>query len=315
MPWQDMQQQTILILNASGPANGETPDALRRDCAAISDELGLAVEFAFADGAQALYDGVVRGCRDTAAVIVDPGTAPDAAVTAAYRYALRVTANRTLPFVELREFNIFAGNEDAVVSPYEAVGRMGLVAGFGRVGYALAIHAVARRLGLTTRGGADTETAGSARTRTRIGYINGPNLNLLGTREPEIYGSDTLENIAERCRDAGARTGYAVDFLQSNHEGQIVDWIQATIGTTDALIVNAGAYTHTSIAIHDALRAYDGFAVELHISNPHARETFRHRSYVATAVDAVVLGLGPAGYELLVPVLGEVLRSRPTRAV
>jgi 3-dehydroquinate dehydratase-2 len=304
-------QQTILILNASGPPAGELADALRQDLVARCGGLDLDIQTAVSS--QALYDGVIRGCHENAAVIVDPGAAPDAALTAAYRYALRVTADRSVPFIEVRDANVFAGSEDTTVSPYEAVGRMGLVAGFGRAGYALAIHAVARRIGLTPPEDVDTGKARApARTRARICYVNGPNLNLLGTREPEIYGSDTLEDIAERCRTAGARAGYAVDFLQSNYEGQLVDWIQAAIGTTDALVVNAGAYTHTSIAIHDALRAFDGFAVELHISNPHAREAFRHRSYVATAADAVVLGLGADGYELLVPVLREVVHVSTT---
>ena len=149
--------------------------------------------------------------------------------------------------------------------------------------------------------------------RRRLCYINGPNLNLLGTREPEIYGSDTLEDLAERCRAVGAQAGFAVDFLQSNHEGQLVDWIQAAISATDAIVINAAAYTHTSIAIHDASRAYDGFAVELHISNPHARETFRHHSYVAPAADAVVMGIGSIAYDLIIPVLSEMLPVSPAR--
>ena len=130
-----------------------------------------------------------------------------------------------------------------------------------------------------------------------VWVINGPNLNLLGTREPEIYGSDTLEQIAERCRKLAAAAGHQVEFWQSNDEGEIVTRIQQAIDQADALIINAAAYTHTSIAIHDALKAYDGYKVELHISNPHAREAFRHVSYVAPAVDAVVAGLGVRGYE------------------
>ncbi len=137
-----------------------------------------------------------------------------------------------------------------------------------------------------------------------IVVINGPNLNLLGTREPEIYGSDTLDTIAERCRLLGETVGVGVRFLQSNDEGQLVDWIQEAINTTSALVINAAAYTHTSVAIHDALRAYPGYKVELHISNPHLREPFRHVSYVAPAVDAVVAGLGVGGYEHVIELLG-----------
>lgn len=134
--------------------------------------------------------------------------------------------------------------------------------------------------------------------------INGPNLNLLGTREPEIYGSDTLADIAERCTRQGADKNLHVEFKQSNYEGEIVSWIQEAIGDgTSAIVINAGAYTHTSVAIHDALRAYDGYKVELHISNPHQRESFRHVSYVSPAVDAVIAGLGVSGYELVIELL------------
>jgi len=139
----------------------------------------------------------------------------------------------------------------------------------------------------------------------KVVVLNGPNLNLLGTREPEIYGSDTLEMIAERCRQLGDRAGIEVRFLQSNDEGKIVDWIQEAINTTSALVINAAAYTHTSVAIHDALRAYPGFKVELHISNSHLRESFRHVSYVAPAVDAVVAGLGARGYEHVIDLLAD----------
>ena len=95
----------------------------------------------------------------------------------------------------------------------------------------------------------------------RIYVINGPNLNLLGRREPGIYGSNTLEDIERQCRDAGAAAGLEIEFRQSNHEGQIVDWIQQAIDDSDAIVINAAAYTHTSVAIHDALRAYPGYVV------------------------------------------------------
>ncbi len=128
--------------------------------------------------------------------------------------------------------------------------------------------------------------------------LNGPNLNLLGTREPEIYGYRTLDDIKNRCTLVAEELGVAVDFQQSNHEGDLVDCIQQAIGQRQAIIINAGAYTHTSVAIHDALKAYDGYILELHISNPHLRESFRHLSYVSPAADAVVAGLGIDGYEL-----------------
>ena len=137
----------------------------------------------------------------------------------------------------------------------------------------------------------------------KVCVINGPNLNLLGTREPEIYGSDTLADIETRCREKGKALGMKIQFLQSNHEGEIVDWIQQAIHVQDAIVINAGAYTHTSVAIHDALRAFPGYIVELHISNPHLREVFRHTSYVSLAADAVVAGLGTDGYELVLEAL------------
>jgi len=139
--------------------------------------------------------------------------------------------------------------------------------------------------------------------------LNGPNLNLLGTREPEIYGYETLDDIADHCRKIGRKHDSDVDFCQSNHEGQIVDWIQEAINNAEAIVINAAAYTHTSVAIHDALRSYDGYVVELHISNPHLRESFRHTSYVSTAANAIVAGLGTMGYELIIPLVGEVLTN------
>jgi len=130
----------------------------------------------------------------------------------------------------------------------------------------------------------------------RILILNGPNLNLLGLREPDIYGHETLNDVAAACTQTGATLGAEVDLRQSNHEGELVTWIQQARGTTEAIILNAGAYTHTSVAIHDALRSYDGFKLELHLSNPHKREAFRHRSYVGPVADAVIAGFGAAGY-------------------
>ncbi len=132
----------------------------------------------------------------------------------------------------------------------------------------------------------------------RVFLLNGPNLNLLGRREPAIYGADTLGDIEARCAARAGALGLALDFRQTNHEGVLVDWIQEAREGAEAVILNAGAYTHTSVAIHDALRAYDGLKVELHLSNPHAREPFRHISYVAKAADGVIAGFGALGYEL-----------------
>jgi len=141
----------------------------------------------------------------------------------------------------------------------------------------------------------------------KVRVLNGANLNLLGRREPHIYGSTTLAEIAEACIKAGAVRGIDVEFLQSNYEGEIVEWIQTAIDECDAIVINAGAFTHTSIAIHDALRAFPGHKIELHISNPHLREKFRHTSYVSPAVDGVVAGLGVGGYELVIRLLADML--------
>ena len=140
-----------------------------------------------------------------------------------------------------------------------------------------------------------------------IYVINGPNINLLGTREPEIYGKETLESIAKDCQEKASKDGHVVKFMQSNYEGEIVEWIQdAIIQKVDVIIINAAAYTHTSIAIHDALKSYSGYKVELHISNPHLRESFRHVSFISSTVDAVVAGLGADGYGHVVDLLSEL---------
>ena len=140
-----------------------------------------------------------------------------------------------------------------------------------------------------------------------IYVINGPNINLLGTREPEIYGNETLEGISNECQEKASKVGHSVKFMQSNYEGEIVEWIQdAIINKVDAIVINAAAYTHTSIAIHDALKSYSGYKVELHISNPHLRESFRHVSFISSAVDSVVAGLGPDGYIQVIDLLSEL---------
>ena len=140
-----------------------------------------------------------------------------------------------------------------------------------------------------------------------IYVINGPNINLLGTRETEIYGKETLESITKDCQEQAFKDGHDVKFMQSNYEGEIVEWIQDSITKKiDAIVINAAAYTHTSIAIHDALKSYSGYKVELHISNPHLRESFRHVSYISSVVDAVVAGLGPAGYSHVIDLLSDL---------
>ena len=129
-----------------------------------------------------------------------------------------------------------------------------------------------------------------------IYVLNGPNLNLLGQRQPEIYGRETLADVEARCR-ALLPGGWTLRFLQSNHEGQIVDWIHEARGQAAGIAINAGAYTHTSVAILDALSAFEGTVIEVHISNVHRRESFRHHSYISHRADAVIAGLGIQGYD------------------
>lgn len=124
--------------------------------------------------------------------------------------------------------------------------------------------------------------------------LNGPNLNLLGQREPEIYGTQTLADIKAACVEKATAQGFTLEFRQSNDEGQLVDWIQQTQAA--AIIINAAAYTHTSVAIHDALKSYKGRIVEVHLSNPHAREPFRHKSYISPVAEAILCGMGAQGY-------------------
>lgn len=135
--------------------------------------------------------------------------------------------------------------------------------------------------------------------RKTIYVLNGPNLNLLGTREPEIYGSDTLDDIARRLNDQAEAMDIDLEVRQSNHEGHLVDWLQeASNEKAHAVILNAGALTHTSVALHDAIKAIEVPVIEVHISNPAAREEFRHKSLVAPAAKGSICGLGVMGYHL-----------------
>ena len=128
--------------------------------------------------------------------------------------------------------------------------------------------------------------------------LNGPNLNLLGLRQPEVYGRTTLADVEAMCRAHAKEIGVEVEFEQSNHEGALVDAIHGTRGRLDGLILNAGAYTHTSIALMDAISSAEVPAIELHLSNVHARESFRHQSYIARVSVGVICGFGPRGYTL-----------------
>ncbi len=131
-----------------------------------------------------------------------------------------------------------------------------------------------------------------------IFVLNGPNLNRLGLREPAVYGAETLSDIEKRCSARAHTLGLEVVFRQTNHEGELVDWIHEASEVAAAIIVNAGAYTHTSLAIHDAFRAVEPPVIEVHLSNIHAREAVRHHSYIAPVALGVICGFGATGYEL-----------------
>ena len=141
--------------------------------------------------------------------------------------------------------------------------------------------------------------------------LNGPNLNLLGQRQPEVYGRETLADVERVCAALAAERGLALRFLQSNWEGQIVDWIHEARGTTTGIVINPGALTHTSVAVLDALNAYEGPVIEVHISNVHKRESFRHHSYVSLRADGIVVGCGVQGYELALARIARLAEARP----
>ena len=146
--------------------------------------------------------------------------------------------------------------------------------------------------------------------RKTIFVLNGPNLNLLGMREPEIYGSDTLDDVAGQLEDKAQMMDIDVDIRQSNHEGHLVDWLhEAAAENIHAVILNAGALTHTSIALHDAIKAISVPVIEVHISNIHQREEFRHFSYISLRANGVIVGCGIHGYELAVRQAAKLLES------
>ena len=132
----------------------------------------------------------------------------------------------------------------------------------------------------------------------KVLVLNGPNINMLGKRQPEVYGYETLGDIEQNCVKVGADLGLAVTCKQSNYEGELITWIQEAREEFDAIVMNPAAYSHTSIGIMDALHAFEGVVIEVHISNIHKREEFRHHSYVSLRADGIVVGCGTHGYEL-----------------
>jgi 3-dehydroquinate dehydratase II len=141
--------------------------------------------------------------------------------------------------------------------------------------------------------------------------LNGPNLNLLGVRDPKVYGLDTLADIEARCLARAAALGLQIEFRQSNHEGQLVDWIQEARESADGIVLNAGALTHTSVSVLDALLASELPVIEVHLSNIFRRERFRHHSYVSLAAAGVICGLGAQGYELALDAVANLIESAP----
>jgi 3-dehydroquinate dehydratase II len=146
-------------------------------------------------------------------------------------------------------------------------------------------------------------------TNPIILIVNGPNLNMLGKRQPEVYGTETLADIETLCHGHGAANGLDVEFRQSNHEGDLVDWIQGARGRVAGIILNAGAYTHTSVAILDALLSAEVACVEVHLSNIHQREEFRHHSFVSKAAKGMICGFGSHGYILALDALARLIRG------
>lgn len=139
--------------------------------------------------------------------------------------------------------------------------------------------------------------------------LNGPNLNMLGVRQPEIYGRQTLADIEESCTSYADALGLEIDFRQSNVEGELVTWIQEVLGQIDGLIINAAAYTHTSVALQDALKLHSVPVIEVHLSNIHQREAFRHHSYISAAAQGVIAGFGSRGYLMALDALAAQLRT------
>lgn len=149
---------------------------------------------------------------------------------------------------------------------------------------------------------------------TAVLVLNGPNLNLLGTRKPEVYGTTTLADVEKLCAAEAAELGLQLDFRQSNHEGQLIDWIheegaKVKAGASIGAVLNPGAFTHTSVALHDAIEAVELPVIELHISNVHRREEFRHHSYISPVARGIIVGFGVHGYLLALRGLSELSRA------
>lgn len=301
-----MSDTSILILNGPGLSDFSAfaDDALgitsinhiEAQCVALGKTLNARIDFRQSDDQDEIIRWIETDASTFDALIINQLGCTERAPVDYPRYCkdLDILATLSCPVTEIHMTNVLRHDRGAFQSLRGPEGNTALVCGLGADSYDVAIRAAVPRLPVPA----------SVEGNASILILNGPNLNLLGTREPEIYGSDTLDDVARRCLAFGqaektrnSAAGIDIDFRQSNYEGQLVEWIQQAIGRADALIINAAAYTHTSVALHDALKSYDGLSLELHISNPHMREAFRHTSYVSTAVEGVIMGLGTSGYE------------------
>lgn len=150
-------------------------------------------------------------------------------------------------------------------------------------------------------------------TAPLVAVLNGPNLNMLGLRQPEIYGADTLDDVEQLCAETAEALGLAIDFRQTNGEGELITWVQECRGRAAGIVINPAGYTHTSVALMDALLAVELPVIEVHISNIHRRESFRHQSYVSKAAVAVICGCGVQGYALALTAMAELLQNQVSR--
>ncbi|HKX09551.1 MAG TPA: type II 3-dehydroquinate dehydratase [Stellaceae bacterium] len=150
--------------------------------------------------------------------------------------------------------------------------------------------------------------------RATIFVLNGPNLNMLGVREPHLYGTDTLADVEAACAERAGELGLDIDFRQSNHEGQIVDWIQEARQGADGVVINPAGFTHTSVAVHDALKLLEVPVIEVHLSNIHRREEWRHHSYISLVATGIIMGLGSQGYLLALDAMARILEATTDKA-
>jgi len=150
-----------------------------------------------------------------------------------------------------------------------------------------------------------------ASSRPLVAVLNGPNMNMLGLRQPHLYGSATLDDVEQLCAETGEELGLAIDFRQTNGEGELISWVQECRDRAAAIVINPGGYSHTSIALMDALLASECPVVEVHVTNIHRREEFRHQSFVSKAAVGVICGLGIRGYALALTAVADLLAERP----